>query len=152
MKRTLSLLLLIFLPICAIAQTVKDIIQRHWTCTTTSIAPTGDGVVTLVQHLYSIRITDAGDYTGIGGLKIISKGQGYSVTFRIYGKLRIKGQKVWLTYNEGEILTQDALPAGYDVLCREQGTLRLYGDNDRPGEYFMEGELHGCNDATRIFR
>jgi hypothetical protein len=153
MKRTLTLLLLTVLPVYAIAQTVKDIIQRHWTCQIILPSPSSDGIDTLVQHLYSIQIDESGDYTGTGALKIFSKGKEYSTTYGISGQLVISenGNKVCLTYKEGKILSKDKLPAGY-LLCKEKGKLWLYRDEERPGKFFIETELRGCSVGQRVFR
>lgn len=155
MKYIASILLLVLLCMHShpdsYAQTVPELLRRPWRCLT--IEPGKTGADTIIHHIYSIQVAESGRYTGMGGLQIISNGKKHSTTYRISGRLRIKeqSQKVFLTYHEGEILSQDPLPPGYS-LCREKGTLYLYKDGDRRGGLLLEAVMYGCGDQIRIYR
>ncbi len=133
---------------------LRTILEHEWQGAAKAAMPEGNtGQGNVFQRLYDIKFDSRYKYTG-KQVTLITHKDGRQTWARsgIYGKLfyKEKNNRAWLSYNEDYSLDADSfsIKAGY-VWCLESGTLDIYEDENRPGQYFLKGALSCPQSATR---
>jgi hypothetical protein len=127
---------------------VKEVVERDWKCVPVPLA----GGEFLERRIYKLRVSKSGSYTGVGSTTISNRGKRYRSEYTISGILQVvpEEKKAWISYKEGEAFFQHK-ELDHTRLCKEQGMLFIYLDNERPGKFFLEGYLGTECDGERQF-